>query len=171
MSTPTQPNNSKSLSRGLACPRWGVYAAAGYTHSKGYPPDRCYEEGAGAGAGGAEVAQVNVYASGFVVHPDAHHLGDSPDGRVVDPTEIPLFGLIEVKCPNAQTTFEATHIKVVGGKPQLKRGHKYRTQVQGGDWPQVVWLSPTQLVTSRSEDLAWWSFHHCNKKTIRCVLF
>ena len=85
-----------------------------------------------------EVAQVNIYACDFVVHPDAHHLGDSPDGRVVDPTEIPLFGLIEVKCPNAQTTFEATHIKVVGGKPQLKRGHKYRTQVQGGDWPQVV---------------------------------
>ena len=145
MSTPTQPNNSQSLSRGLACPRWGVYAAAGYTHSKGYPPDRCYEEGAGAGAGGAEVAQVNVYASGFVVHPDAHHLGDSPDGRVVDPTEIPLFGLIEVKCPNAQTTFEATHIKVDC------RRHSW--------WPH------------RWEDLAWWSLHHCNETTIICLLF
>ncbi|KAL2097894.1 hypothetical protein ACEWY4_007101 [Coilia grayii] len=46
-----------------------------------------------------EVAQVNIYACDFVVHPDAPHLGASPDGRVVDPTEIPPFGLVELLRP------------------------------------------------------------------------
>ncbi|KAK0136791.1 hypothetical protein N1851_013054 [Merluccius polli] len=78
-----------------------------------------------------EVAQVNVFSCGFVVHADAPHLGASPDGRVVDPTEVPPFGLVEVKCPTVDTIFEATHIKLVGGKPKLRRGHKYYTQVQG----------------------------------------
>ena len=78
-----------------------------------------------------EVAQVNVFSCGFVVHADAPHLGASPDGRVVDPTEVPPFGLVEVKCPMVDTIFEATHIKLVGGKPKLRRGHKYYTQVQG----------------------------------------
>ncbi|KAL2085547.1 hypothetical protein ACEWY4_018867 [Coilia grayii] len=98
-----------------------------------------------------EVAHVNVYASGFVVHPDAPHLGASPDGRVVDPTEFPPFGLVEVKCPNVQTIFEATHIKAVGGKPQLKRGHKYWTQVQGQ--LAVTGLRWCDFVTDTAGDL------------------
>lgn len=35
---------------------------------------------------------VTVLQCGFVVHPDAPHLGTSPDGRVYDPTEDPPFG-------------------------------------------------------------------------------
>ncbi|KAL6456425.1 hypothetical protein MHYP_G00349690 [Metynnis hypsauchen] len=34
---------------------------------------------------------------GLVVHPDAPHLGDSPDGKVVDPTEDQPFGIVELK--------------------------------------------------------------------------
>ncbi|KAL2097015.1 hypothetical protein ACEWY4_006222 [Coilia grayii] len=98
-----------------------------------------------------EVAHVNVYASGFVVHPDAPHLGASPDGRVVDPTEFPPFGLVEVKCPNVRTIFEGTHIKAVGGKPQLKRGHKYWTQVQGQ--LAVTGLRWCDFVTDTAGDL------------------
>ena len=45
----------------------------------------------------AELMQSNVLPAGFIIHPDAPHLGASPDGRVYDPTESPPFGLVEVK--------------------------------------------------------------------------
>lgn len=35
----------------------------------------------------AEVMRVNVLPAGFVIHPEAPHLGASPDGRVYDPSE------------------------------------------------------------------------------------
>lgn len=45
----------------------------------------------------SETANVSLLPCGFVVHTDAPHLGVSPDERVYDPSEIFLFGLVEVK--------------------------------------------------------------------------
>ncbi|KAJ8332033.1 hypothetical protein SKAU_G00429870 [Synaphobranchus kaupii] len=79
----------------------------------------------------AEICQVNVSACGFIVHPDAPHLGATPDGRVVDPRKDPPFGLVEVKCPDVESITVANHVRITGGKAQLKKSHRYYTQVQG----------------------------------------
>ncbi|CAM4650737.1 unnamed protein product [Leuciscus chuanchicus] len=74
---------------------------------------------------------VNVSRCGFVIHPDAPHLGASPDARVYDPSAIPCFGLAEVKCPDISSISEAGHVKMVNGQAKLKQNHKYHWQVQG----------------------------------------
>ncbi|XP_056441326.1 uncharacterized protein LOC130378640 [Gadus chalcogrammus] len=56
---------------------------------------------------------VNVSRCGFVIHPDAPHLGASPDARVYDPSAVPCFGLAEVKCPDISNISEAGHVKIV----------------------------------------------------------
>ncbi|KAG9261431.1 hypothetical protein AMEX_G5000 [Astyanax mexicanus] len=79
----------------------------------------------------AESFKVNVLPCGLVVHPDAPHLGASPDGKVVDPTENPPFGIVEVKCPNVDSIAHVHHVRLAGGKAHLKKSHKYYSQVQG----------------------------------------
>ncbi|CAM4663592.1 unnamed protein product [Leuciscus chuanchicus] len=74
---------------------------------------------------------VNVSRCGFVIHPDAPHLGASPDARVYDTSAIPCFGLAEVKCPDISSISEAGHVKMVNGQAKLKQNHKYHWQVQG----------------------------------------
>ena len=74
---------------------------------------------------------VNVSRCGFVIHPDAPHLGASPDARVYDPSAIPCFELAEVKCPDISSISEARHVKMVNGQAKLKQNHKYHWQVQG----------------------------------------
>ena len=79
----------------------------------------------------AEIVQCNVLPAGFVIHPDAPHLGASPDGRVYDPSESPPFGLVEVKSSTKNDPSQVAHLKVQGGHTSLRRNHKYYWQVQG----------------------------------------
>ena len=79
----------------------------------------------------AEIVQCNVLPAGFVIHPDAPHLGASPDGRVYDPSESPPFGLVEVKSSTKNDPSQVAHLKVQGGHASLRRNHKYYWQVQG----------------------------------------
>ncbi len=77
----------------------------------------------------SDFRSVNVSPSGFGIHPDAPYLGASPDANVYNPTEEPLFGLAEVKCPNVDHITEASYIKFVNGQAKLKINHKYFWQV------------------------------------------
>lgn len=45
----------------------------------------------------ADVCDVSVTQCGIIIHPDAPHLGASPDAKVFNPRETPPFGLAEVK--------------------------------------------------------------------------
>lgn len=79
----------------------------------------------------ADTFNVNVYRCGLIIHPVAPHLGASPDGKVVDPTEDPPYGLVEVKCPDIDSITEAKHIALSGGQAKLRKSHQYYWQVQG----------------------------------------
>lgn len=67
----------------------------------------------------AETFEVNVLPCGLIIHPDAPHLGASPDGKVVDPNKEPPYGLVEVKCPDVNDIGEASHTNIVGGQAKL----------------------------------------------------
>lgn len=92
---------------------------------------------------------MNVSPCGLVVYSDACHLGASPDGRIVDPTEQPPFGLVEVKCPDVENISEVKHIKLSGGL--MKRNHKYYWQIQGQ--LAVTGLKWCDAVTNTRSDL------------------
>ena len=47
--------------------------------------------------------RTDVLPCGFVVNPNAPHLGASPDGRVIDQSEDSPYGLLEMKCPDKNT--------------------------------------------------------------------
>ncbi|XP_056441492.1 uncharacterized protein LOC130378926 isoform X1 [Gadus chalcogrammus] len=93
---------------------------------------------------------VNVSRCGFVIHPDAPHLGASPDARVYDPSAVPCFGLAEVKCPDISNISEAGHVKIVNGQAKLKKNHKYHWQVQGQ--LAITGLSWCDFITDTEED-------------------
>lgn len=77
------------------------------------------------------VRDVNHYPCGFVIHPDAPWLGTSPDGLIYDPKAEPVFGLLEVKCPNVKSYVDCSYLRVRDGVLQLKNTHAYYWQVQG----------------------------------------
>lgn len=77
------------------------------------------------------IQEVNHYPCGFIIHPDAPWLGSSPDGLVYDPKANPVFGLVEVKCPNLRSYVDCSYLRVSGGVLQLKQSHTYYWQVQG----------------------------------------
>ncbi|CAM4574724.1 unnamed protein product [Leuciscus chuanchicus] len=67
----------------------------------------------------AELLRVNVLPAGFIIHPDAPHLGASPDGRVYDPSESPPFGLVEV---DGAKMMEQNSVQVcIRVRPLIKR--------------------------------------------------
>ena len=99
----------------------------------------------------SDLCNVNVFPSGFVVHPDASYLGASPDARVYDPTATPPFGLAEVKCPNVDSIEQVKHVKFVNGKAKLKKNHKYYCQVQGQ--LAITGLLWCDFITSTKSDL------------------
>lgn len=74
---------------------------------------------------------VSVTQCGFIIHPDAPHLGASPDAKVFDPSEMPPFGLAEVKCCDVGNVALVKHLATSKGQASLKRTHKYYYQVQG----------------------------------------
>ena len=80
----------------------------------------------------ATLKNTNLRRCGLVVHPDAPWLGASPDGLVYDPLERPSYGLVEIKCPNAQSYIDCKYLRVDElGTHKLKESHSYYWQVQG----------------------------------------
>lgn len=63
----------------------------------------------------SETAKVSVLPCGFVVSPEAPHLGASPEGRVHDPSETFSFGLVEVKSTSADSIAQVPFIKIQQG--------------------------------------------------------
>lgn len=79
----------------------------------------------------AKLMVVNVLSVGFVIPPEAPHLGASPDGRVYDPSESPPFGLVEVKSTTKHDASQVAHLKRENGYVRLRQSHRYYWQVQG----------------------------------------
>ncbi|KAK0153578.1 hypothetical protein N1851_004644 [Merluccius polli] len=77
------------------------------------------------------VREVNHYQCGFLIHPDAPWMGSSPDGMVYDPKSQPVFGLVEVKCPNVASYVDCPYIVLRDGTPTLRKTHPYFWQIQG----------------------------------------
>ena len=77
------------------------------------------------------VREVNHYQCGFLIHPDAPWMGASPDGIVFDPNGEPVFGLVEIKCPNVASYVDCPYIMSSGGNHKLRKTHPYFWQVQG----------------------------------------
>uniref|UniRef100_A0A8C9X6E5 YqaJ viral recombinase domain-containing protein n=1 Tax=Sander lucioperca TaxID=283035 RepID=A0A8C9X6E5_SANLU len=77
------------------------------------------------------VREVNHYQCGFLIHPDAPWMGSSPDGMVYDPKSQPVFGLVEVKCPNVASYVDCPYIALRDGTPTLRKTHPYFWQIQG----------------------------------------
>ena len=66
---------------------------------------------------------------GFVVNPNAPHLGTSPDRRVKDGTS---FGLLEIKCPSKSSCQDCPYLqKQSDGSQRLKETHAYYYQIIG----------------------------------------
>lgn len=78
----------------------------------------------------SEFKRVNVLPVGFVIPPEAPHLGGSPDGRVYDPSESPPFGLVEVKSTTKPDASQVAHLNRENGYT-LRQSHRYYWQVQG----------------------------------------
>ena len=53
---------------------------------------------------------VSVTQCGIIIHPDAPHLGASPDAKVFDPRETPPFGLAEVKSCDVENVAQVKHL-------------------------------------------------------------
>ncbi|XP_077421171.1 uncharacterized protein LOC144051705 isoform X2 [Vanacampus margaritifer] len=79
----------------------------------------------------ANLKRVNVLAIGFVIPPEAPHLGASSDGRVYDPGESPPFGLVEAKSTTKPDASQVGYLKMENGNVTLRRSHRYYWQVQG----------------------------------------
>lgn len=75
--------------------------------------------------------EVSVTSCGVIIHPDAPHLGASPDAKVFNPRETPPFGLAEVKSCDVANVGEVKHLTTVKGQACLRKTHKYYYQVQG----------------------------------------
>lgn len=75
--------------------------------------------------------EVNHYPCGFLIHPNAPWIGSSSDGIVFDPRGQPVFGLVEVKCPNVTSYVDCPYIKIHDGTEMLRKSHLYFWQIQG----------------------------------------
>lgn len=74
--------------------------------------------------------QVNLYACGVVVNYWAPWLAATPDRKVYNPRMVPMFGLLEIKCPQVSSVLEAKYLlKDETGQLKLKRNHSYYYQV------------------------------------------
>ena len=73
-----------------------------------------------------------VYPCGFVVNPDASHLGTSPDRKVIERggSESPSYGLLEIKCPLKNSFTECPYLcKQADGSYKLKECHTHHYQI------------------------------------------
>lgn len=99
--------------------------------------------------------EVNHYPCGFLVHLDAPWMGSSPDGLIYDPEAQPVFGLLDMKCPNVRSYVDCPYIKLQDGTPGLKLTHAYYWQIQGQllisdlEWCDFVVYSQEDLFIQR----------------------
>lgn len=73
----------------------------------------------------------NVYQAGLVINPSCSHLGTSPDRKVIDPSVSPMHGLLEIKCPNADSITDLKYLSLVDNTYKLKSTHDYYYQIMG----------------------------------------
>jgi hypothetical protein len=77
----------------------------------------------------AKDMKVNLYPCGCVVSVSAPWLAASPDRKVYDPSKPYPYGLLEIKCPEADTVAQAQWLKEEQGVLVLKKNHDYFYQV------------------------------------------
>ena len=82
---------------------------------------------------------VQVEKSGLVIDPVNYVLGASPDGKIVDTSEVCKFGILEVKCSEEYKDFDpksvafiskTSCIELIDHKLRLKKSHSYYDQIQ-----------------------------------------
>ncbi len=79
-----------------------------------------------------EVTGNQVYMCGFVINPNAAHLGTSPDRKVLQLGYNKSYGLLEVKCPDQYSYTGCQYLqKHSNDSYSLKRNHEYYYQVIG----------------------------------------
>ncbi|RVE55568.1 hypothetical protein OJAV_G00234980 [Oryzias javanicus] len=103
----------------------------------------------------ADHCDVSVTQCGIIIHPDAPHLGATPDAKVFDPKEMPPFGLAEIKSCDVDDVSQVKHLTTVKGRACLKKTHKYYYQVQGQlavsglEWCDFITDTRTDLTVER----------------------
>lgn len=73
----------------------------------------------------------NVFKAGFVINPSSCHLGTSPDRKVIDPNAVPVYGLLEIKCPNSDSITNIKYLNLINNTYKLKTTHEYYHQIMG----------------------------------------
>ncbi|XP_077078678.1 uncharacterized protein LOC143731948 [Siphateles boraxobius] len=79
----------------------------------------------------SDLCDVSVIQCGIIIHPDAPHLGASPDAKFFNPKETKPFGLAEVKSCDVENVAQVKHQITLKGQTCLKKSRKYYYQVQG----------------------------------------
>ena len=72
----------------------------------------------------------NIYPCGIIINPWACWLAASPDRKVYFPDRTPPFGLLEIKCPQADSVLEIKYLIKEGQQLTLNPRHAYYTQMQ-----------------------------------------
>ena len=79
-----------------------------------------------------EVTGNQVQMCGFVVNPNAPHLGTSPDRKVIQSGDNKTYGLLEIKCPDKHSYTVCQYLqKQSGDTYRLKHNHDYYYQIIG----------------------------------------
>ncbi|XP_065068264.1 uncharacterized protein LOC135693662 [Rhopilema esculentum] len=75
----------------------------------------------------------NVYSVGIVINPTAPYLSCFPDRQVFDSKMISAerFGLLEIKCPQANSYIELPYLQLKNRGYTLKTNNMYFHQIQG----------------------------------------
>lgn len=66
-----------------------------------------------------------------VINPPSCHLGTSPDRKVIDPNAVPVYGLLEIKCPNSDSITNLKYFNLINNTYKLKTTHEYYHQIMG----------------------------------------
>ncbi|XP_077102505.1 uncharacterized protein LOC143753718 [Siphateles boraxobius] len=102
-----------------------------------------------------KVREVNHYPCRFLIHQDSRCMGSTPDGLVYDPEWQPVFGLLEIKCPNVTSYVDCHYVMIKEGTHTLRRSHPYYWQVQGQmlisgcDWCDFVIYTEDDMFIQR----------------------
>ncbi|XP_062567699.1 uncharacterized protein LOC134229929 [Saccostrea cucullata] len=79
----------------------------------------------------ATITGNNVFKAGLVINPSCFYLGTSPDRKVIDPNSVPMYGLLEIKCPNSDSITNLKYLTLVNNSYKLKSSHEYYYQIMG----------------------------------------
>ena len=70
--------------------------------------------------------RANPYTCGVVISPWSPWLAANPDRKVYFPERFPVFGLLEIKCPQVSSVLEVPYLaKYETGAMKLQRNHNY----------------------------------------------